>query len=56
MAAADRPGAALADADWAAYLLTIDARPAGLALVRARHPVPRRPELAPDARISFDDR
>ena len=31
---ADRPRAALADADWAAYLLTIDARPAGLALVR----------------------
>lgn len=31
---AERPRAALADADWAAYVVTVDTRPAGLALVR----------------------
>ncbi|MFD7619063.1 GNAT family N-acetyltransferase [Streptomyces sp. NPDC059802] len=31
---ADRPDVVLTDTDWAAYLMTIDARPAGLAFVR----------------------
>ncbi|WP_432124381.1 GNAT family N-acetyltransferase [Streptomyces sp. C10-9-1] len=31
---ADRPDIVLTDTDWAAYLVTIDARPAGLAFVR----------------------